>query len=98
MKNTLTFLTLLMTIYSFGQNEISVELTNASYKEKDAKIKLDISIKNNTDSLVYIITPKKYFFYKHLDTNNGLNSSGLEKYPYTLNITPAGARILSRSE
>ena len=87
-KKLLLFLLILTTIHSFSQNEISIELTNATYIPKESKLTIDISIKNNTDSLVYIINPKKYFFYKHLDRNNSLNKSGLNRYPYTLDITP----------
>ncbi|MDE0535731.1 hypothetical protein [Tenacibaculum sp. L6] len=87
MKKTLTTFLLLVTIYSFGQGEVSIEITKANYKSKESKLTLDISFKNNTDSLIYIISPKNYFFDKHLDRNNELNSNGLYAYPFKLEIT-----------
>ena len=88
MKKTLTTFLLLVTIYSFGQSEVSIEIIKANYKSKENKLTLDISFKNNTDSLIYIISPKNYFFDKHLDRNNELNSNGLYKYPFKIEITP----------
>ncbi|SDY18309.1 hypothetical protein SAMN05444411_1581 [Lutibacter oricola] len=86
-KRLLILILLFITTYTFSQNEVSIELTNASYKSKETKLTIGISIKNNTDSSVYIVTPKKYFFYKHLDTKNSLKKSGLNRFPYSLEIS-----------
>ena len=86
-KNLFTTVLFLVTFYLFGQNEISLEITNATYKAKETKLVLNISITNNTDSLVYIISPKNYFFNKHFDQKNKLGSNGLDKAPFVLDIT-----------
>ena len=76
-----------ITLVTFGQNELSFDITKAEYKSDEQYLKIDLIVKNNTDSIVFFIKPKNYFFDKHYDKRNQLGFHGLKVAPYNLKIT-----------
>lgn len=87
MKTLITLILLTITLGMNSQHEISIEINAAKYKVETSSFYLDLSIKNHTDSTIYIITPKNVFFENHYDESNLAGAYGLNELPYKLSIS-----------
>ena len=76
-----------LSLLTFGQSELSFNIVKAEYKANEQYLKIDLIVKNNTDSTAFFIKPKNYFFDKHYDKRNQLGFHGLNIAPYNLKIT-----------
>ena len=87
MKNLLLFsLVIFLNLTVNAQNQISITIINAEYKADSKYLNLKLEIKNNTDSLLYIINPRHYYFNLS-DSKSSMRDKGLYEVPYELIIT-----------
>lgn len=66
---------------------ISFNIIDAQYKADNSTLTFDLSVKNNTDSVVYILNPKPKFFNINYSEFDVLGKYGLYQFPYQLVIS-----------
>ena len=87
-KINLFLLFTFFTLVAFGQNELSFDITKAEYKSDEQYLKIDLIVKNNTDSIVFFIRPKNYFFEPRLMYYLRLHHCRTLNYHYPIQTSP----------
>lgn len=65
---------------------ISITVINPQYQVDNTSLRFDLSVKNNTDSIIYILKPEPKFFDISEARFDVLGLYGLTKYPYQMII------------